>query len=73
MYFATPLPWWLALLLAAGVAGVASLSYRRPLVPLSRAQHTTLVTLRAVVLFDSAAGQLQTVVTQQVRSATAAD
>jgi len=50
MYFATPLPWWLALLLAAGVAGVASLSYRRPLVPLSRAQHTTLVTLRAVVL-----------------------
>ncbi len=29
------------------------------------------VTLRAVVLFDSAAGQLQTVVTQQVRSATA--
>jgi|SRR5205823_6133930 len=31
------------------------------------------VTLRAVVLFDSSAGQLQTVVMQQVRSATAAD
>jgi hypothetical protein len=31
------------------------------------------VTLRAVMRFDSPAGQLQTVVTQQVRSATAAD
>jgi hypothetical protein len=31
------------------------------------------VTLRAILLFDSASGQLQTVVTQQVRSATAAD
>jgi hypothetical protein len=31
------------------------------------------VTLRAVVLFDSPAGQLQTVVTQQVRSSSAAD
>jgi hypothetical protein len=31
------------------------------------------VTLRAIVLFDSAAGQLQTVVTQPVRSATASD
>jgi len=31
------------------------------------------VTLRAVMLFDSASGQLQTVVTQQVRSLTAAD
>src|SRR5262249_11294908 len=50
MYFATPLPWWLAVLLAAGVAGVASLLYRRPLVPLSRVQHVTLVTLRALIL-----------------------
>jgi len=31
------------------------------------------VTLRAILLFDSASGQLQTVITQQVRSATAAD
>ncbi len=31
------------------------------------------VTLRAVMLFDSPSGQLQTVVTQQVRSLTAAD
>ena len=31
------------------------------------------VTMRAVLLFNSAAGQLQAVVTQQVRSATAAD
>ncbi|HEV2718968.1 MAG TPA: hypothetical protein VG323_03040 [Thermoanaerobaculia bacterium] len=31
------------------------------------------VTLRAVMLFDSQSGQLQTVVTQQVRSLTAAD
>ncbi len=31
------------------------------------------VTLRAIALFDSAAGQLQTVVTQPVRSSSAAD
>ncbi|HYU24334.1 MAG TPA: hypothetical protein VEO74_03950 [Thermoanaerobaculia bacterium] len=31
------------------------------------------VTLRAIALFDSPAGQMQSVVTQQVRSATAAD
>lgn len=31
------------------------------------------VTLRAIVLFDSASGQVQTVVTQQVKSASAAD
>ena len=31
------------------------------------------VTLRAIMLFDSPAGQLQTMVTQQVRSSTASD
>src|SRR5687768_15225837 len=50
MHFAAPLPWWLTLLVAAGIAGVAFLSYRRTLVPLSAAQRGTLIALRVLAL-----------------------
>lgn len=56
MHFASPMPWWLAVLVAAAIAGLAFFSYRRPLVPLSASQRAVLIALRglaltAVVLF----------------------
>jgi uncharacterized membrane protein len=48
--FASPVPWWLALLVAIGIGGVAFLSYRRPLVPLTPFQRATLIALRALAL-----------------------
>ncbi len=50
MYFANPLPWWLAAVVAAGVAGIARFSYHRPLVPLSGVQRAALMSLRAIAL-----------------------
>lgn len=50
MQFASPLPWWLVVLVAAGLAGAAYLSYRRPAVPLTRLQRGTLISLRVLVL-----------------------
>jgi uncharacterized membrane protein len=50
MHFAYPISWWLAVLLAAAVCGLALHQYRRPLAPLTRAQKTTLIALRIVVL-----------------------
>jgi uncharacterized membrane protein len=50
MSFASPIPWWIALLVAIGIAGIAFLSYRRPLVPLTSIQRATLVGLRALAL-----------------------
>src|SRR5882672_5455575 len=50
MHFAYPLPWWLALALAAAIGAAAFFQYRRPLAPLTRGQRVTLVALRAVVL-----------------------
>ena len=50
MHFAYPLPWWLALVLAAAIAGLVYAEYRRPLSPLTRAQRGVLVALRAAVL-----------------------
>jgi uncharacterized membrane protein len=50
MHFAHPLPWWLAILLAAAVAGAVFAQYRRPLVPLTTAQRTILIALRVVTL-----------------------
>src|SRR5262245_9072218 len=50
MHFAHALPWWLAVVLAAAIAALAFLQYRRPLAPLSRAQHGVLVGLRVVTL-----------------------
>src|SRR5262249_15034958 len=50
IHFAHALPWWLAIVLAAGVGAAAFLQYRRPLAPLSRAQHAGLVALRVVTL-----------------------
>jgi len=50
MRLAYSLPWWLALILAAAIAAVAFVEYRRPLAPLTRAQRGTLVALRVLVL-----------------------
>ena len=50
MHFAYPLPWWLAVLLAAAVGGVAYAEYRRPLSPLTAGRRATLVTLRLLAL-----------------------
>jgi uncharacterized membrane protein len=50
MHFAHHFPWWLAVLLAAVIAGVAYLEYRRPLSPITRVQHGVLVALRVAAL-----------------------
>src|SRR6266850_3172914 len=50
MHFAYPLPWWLALALAAAIGAAAFFQYRRPLAPLTRGQRVALVALRAIVL-----------------------
>src|SRR5437763_1404393 len=56
MHLAYPLPWWLAILLAAAVGVAAVLEYRRPLSPLTAVQRGALAALRvaslsALVLF----------------------
>ena len=50
MHFAYPCPWWLAAILAAGIAAAAHAEYRRPLSPLTPAQRGVLVAARVVVL-----------------------
>jgi uncharacterized membrane protein len=50
VHFAYPLPWWLAVMLAAGIGALTFVEYRRPLVPLSRVQRGVLIALRALVL-----------------------
>jgi uncharacterized membrane protein len=50
MHFAYPLAWWLAVLLAAAIAAVAYIEYRRPLSPLTPVQHGVLVGLRVLAL-----------------------
>ena len=50
MHLAYPLPWWLAVLLAAAVGAMAFLEYRRPLASLTAAKRAILVGLRALVL-----------------------
>lgn len=50
MAFASPIPLWLALLVAIGIGGVAFLSYRRPLVPLTTLQRSILIALRGLAL-----------------------
>jgi uncharacterized membrane protein len=48
--FAYPVPWWLAVVLAAAIGGLASVAYRRPLAPLTRIQRAVLTVCRALVL-----------------------
>jgi uncharacterized membrane protein len=48
--FAYPLPWWLAVILAAGVGAMAVFAYRRPLAPLTWIQRGVLIGFRAIVL-----------------------
>ncbi len=50
MQFAYPLPWWLALVLAAAIGGVTFVAYRRPLAPLTRSQRAILIVCRALAL-----------------------
>jgi uncharacterized membrane protein len=50
MQFASPLPWWALALVAAAIGAFAFLSYRRPLVPLTRAQRGILIGLRVLSL-----------------------
>jgi uncharacterized membrane protein len=50
VHFASPIPLWLALLVAIAIAGVAFLCYRRPLAPLSARQRGILVALRVLAL-----------------------
>jgi uncharacterized membrane protein len=50
VHFAYPLPWWLAIVLAAGIAAAAFAEYRRPLAPLTALQRSVLVFLRGVAL-----------------------
>jgi hypothetical protein len=50
MHLAHPLPWWLALMLAAAIGAVAYAEYRRPLSPLTRVQRGVLVSLRVLSL-----------------------
>jgi hypothetical protein len=50
MHFAYPLPWWLAVLLAAAVGGAAYAEYRRSLSPLTPARRGVLVALRVLTL-----------------------
>ncbi len=50
MHFASPISWWLAVLILAGISGLAWFSYGRPLVPLARWQRGVLISLRALTL-----------------------
>jgi uncharacterized membrane protein len=50
MHFASPLPWWLTLIVVAVIAATAYYSYRRPLAPLSTVQRALLVGLRVFSL-----------------------
>ena len=50
MQFASPIPWWIAVLVAIGIGGIAFLSYRRPLVPLTSIQRAILIGLRGLAL-----------------------
>ena len=50
MHFAYPVSWWLLAVLAAAVASLAFLEYRRPLAPLSAGRRGTLAALRTAAL-----------------------
>ncbi len=50
IHLAYPVPWWLALVLAAAIGGLASVAYRRPLAPLTRIRRAVLTVCRALVL-----------------------
>jgi uncharacterized membrane protein len=48
--FAYPIPWWLAVALAAAIGGLTFAAYRRPLAPLTRTRRAVLMVCRALVL-----------------------
>ena len=50
MHFAYPLPWWLAIVIAAAIAAVTYVEYWRPLAPLTPLQRGVLAACRASVL-----------------------
>ena len=71
MHFAYPLPWWLAVLLAAAIGALAFVEYRRPLAPLtpraarragrrcacSRSRRSSLFLFRPIVLLPPASSR----------------
>jgi uncharacterized membrane protein len=50
MHLAYPIPWWLAVVLAAVIGGLTFAAYRRPLVPLTRTRRVVLAVCRSLVL-----------------------
>jgi hypothetical protein len=50
MHLAYPLPWWLAVILAAAIGAAAYVEYRRPLSVLTPAQRGVLAALRVLAL-----------------------
>ncbi len=50
MHFAAPIPLWAAAILVGALGGLAFVSYRRPLAPLSTAQRGLLMALRVISL-----------------------
>jgi uncharacterized membrane protein len=50
VHLAYPLPWWLAVVLAASVGAAAVVQYRRPLAPLTPVQRGVLVSFRVLTL-----------------------
>ncbi len=50
MHFAAPIPIWLITILVIAMVGIAMLSYRRPLAPLSSVQRGVLIALRGASL-----------------------
>ena len=46
MRFASPFPWWLAVMLVTAAAGVAYRAYARPIIPLSVLRRSLLMGLR---------------------------
>jgi uncharacterized membrane protein len=68
--FSHPLPWWLAVIVAAAIAGAALLAYRRPLVPLSSRQRAALISLRVLALALVVVFLVRPVVTESVSSGT---
>jgi len=50
MHLVYPLPWWLAVLLAAAIGALTYAEYHRPLAPLTPRQRTLLAAFRGVVL-----------------------
>ena len=68
MHFAYPLPWWLAVILAAAIGASAYAEYRRPLSPLTPRQRGLLIGLLFGPLRGLLRGLLRRMVCRLVRA-----